>query len=284
MIALFREGKMDQNSQKSGFSDVDRTAVPDFYVQCLNEQYAKNSVLRANKKRTFALSDVQVGHIVLDAGCGTGVDALSMAYWVGDTGHVYGIDSSHEMIKTAQNNAEPSGLPITFQQSGIYDLPFADNMFDRTRSDKVFQHLRDPQAALAELIRVTKPGGKIIIADPDHDSLIIDTPFTEINRRFTHFRSEQLAQGGIAHQQYALFKQCGLIDVYAEPLTTMYTNYDEKKITSPYLQEIWIAQKNGVVSEEEAMRWAVYVEEAILYGRFMCMQTYIITTGIKPKL
>lgn len=273
---------MGTNSKFIGFSEVDGSKNPQFFVNCLNEQYAKDSVHRFYKQHTLQLVDLQVGQTILDAGCGIGLDAIQMATQIGQTGHVFGVDNSQEMITKAKSNAAHLELPLTFRYGNIYQLEFQDNFFDRCRVDNTFQHLSDPKPALKELIRVTKHGGKIIIADPDHDSLIIDTPYTEVNHRFIRFRSDHMQQGGIAHQLYGFFKELGLIDVHTEPLTHVYTDYKEKKITSPYLDEIWIAQEHGAVTKEEAEKWTAYLQKSIEENRFMCMQTYIITTAVKP--
>jgi len=270
----------DETPQGSGFSNVDSSDDPQLFVNCLEEQYANNSLLRSNKARTLELADIHLGHFVLDVGCGTGKDSVKMASLVG-TGHVFGVDFSKKMIDTAKSYAAAVDSPVTFQHGNIYQLDFEDNFFDRCRVDKTFQHLANPQAALTELIRVTKPGGKIIIAEPDHDSLIIDTPFVDVNHRFVRFRRDHITQGSIAHQLYNMFKELGLEDVGIEPLTRAYTNYDEKKVSSPYLEEIWLAQEHGAVTKEEAENWAAYLREAIKNGRFMCLQTYVITTGFK---
>jgi ubiquinone/menaquinone biosynthesis C-methylase UbiE len=273
---------MGSKSKFIGFSDVDGSENSAHFVDCLNEQYAKDSVLRLNKQRTLELIDVHEGQTVLDAGCGVGFDAIQMAALVGQTGRVFGIDNSEDMITTAKSNATHLDLPLTLRTGDIYRLEFQDNYFDRCRVDKTFQHLSDPKAALGELIRVTKAGGKILIADPDHDSLIIDTPYADVNNRFIRFRSDHMPQGGIAHQLYGFCKEFGLINVNVEPLTHIYTDYEEKKITSPYLDEIWIAQEHGAVTKEEAEEWTAYLKEAIERDHFLCMQTYLITTAFKP--
>ena len=77
---------MDTNSKFIGFSDVDGSENPERFVDCLNEQHAKDSVLRFNKQRTLELVDLRDGLVVLDAGCGVGFDAIQMASQVGQTG------------------------------------------------------------------------------------------------------------------------------------------------------------------------------------------------------
>ena len=105
---------MATDSKKTGFSDVDGSEDPQFFVKCLNNQYAKNSILLSWKKRTLEIADIQDGHTVLDTGCGTGVDAIQMATLVGQSGHVFGIDFSQEMVAAAQKNEAVLELPLTF--------------------------------------------------------------------------------------------------------------------------------------------------------------------------
>lgn len=273
---------MVANSKYTGFRTVDDAEDPGYFSNWLNEQYQQDTALRFNKQRTLELVDLQEGLIVLDGGCGIGIDAIQMAQRVGPSGHVYGVDNSQEMIAKAAANAENLELSLSFQLGDIYQLKFPDDHFDRCRVDKTFQHLSDPKAALLELVRVAKPGGKIITADPDHDSVVIDTPYSDVNHRFIRFRSDHMPQGGIAHQMAGFCQELGLIEVQVEPLTHVYTDYQQKKIASPYLDEIWVAQEHGSVTREEAEKWSAYLQGAIDAGRFLCLQTYIITTAVKP--
>lgn len=261
------------------FTAVDQSDDPDWFVKCLERQYA-GGLLRRQKQRTLALLDIQPGQLILDAGCGTGVDAQVMAELVGATGRVVGVDLSARMLAAA--HPHPTPLPLTFCQADLCALPFADETFDRGRADKTFQHLPNPRAALLELVRVLKPCGRVVIADPDHDSLIIDTPYRELNRRFAHWRSDAMRQGGIAHRLYGLCRELGLEQITVEPITTVFTDYTGKKVTSPYLDEMRYAQKEGVFTAEEADTWIAYLEKAIQEDRFLCLQTYTITTAIKP--
>jgi SAM-dependent methyltransferase len=81
---------------------------------------------------------------------------------------VAGIDPSATMIAAARRAAIASCLPIELQVASIYDLPFPDHAFDAVRAERVFQHLEDPEAGLREMVRVTRPGGRVMVMDPDH--------------------------------------------------------------------------------------------------------------------
>ncbi|MCL5998320.1 MAG: hypothetical protein M1546_20050 [Chloroflexi bacterium] len=76
-----------------------------------------------------------------------------------------------------------------------------------------------------------------------------------------------------------LLKQFSLIDVGIEVWPIVFTDYEQRSLTSPYIDEIWVAQEHGFVSKEEAEKWSAYLKEAVADQRFLSIQTNIITTG-----
>ncbi|MGB0766125.1 MAG: class I SAM-dependent methyltransferase [Phycisphaeraceae bacterium] len=105
---------------------------------------------------------VQPGQTVLDAGCGTGVHSIRAAR----LGCVMrSIDISEAMLNTARKNAEQAKLETmpTFQQEDLTELSLEDNSVDHAFSWGVMVHIRKIEKALAELVRVVKPGGSIAL-------------------------------------------------------------------------------------------------------------------------
>ncbi len=271
---------MSQGIPRAGFTNVDQQSDPRFYVRHLERQQA---VRQGFKDYTFALLDLGPGQRVLDIGCGLGRDALDMARLVGPAGRVTGVDASRTMIDEARRRSREADLdlPVSFEQGDAHHLAFADDTCDRCRAERTFQHLPDPRRALAEMIRVTKPGGRLLIAEPDHETMVIASPYQDITRRFLAFRSDGLRQGGIAHQLYALFKEFGLAEVAVEARANVSTDY-ETAVTFGYARTMRAAQACGVVTEDEAERWIAALETTGRNGRFLSCATTFITTGRKP--
>ena len=109
---------------------------------------------------------------MLDVGCGTGDLTMVAKALAGPTGEVVGTDASPQMIDRAQRKAAQSGVDVTFQIDLIENMTFPDNQFDVVLSSLTMHHLPDDlkREGLAEIYRVLKPGGRILIVDIESSS------------------------------------------------------------------------------------------------------------------
>jgi ubiquinone/menaquinone biosynthesis C-methylase UbiE len=126
--------------------------------------------IRAYRQRTITLARLQPGEQVLDVGCGTGTLAIEAARHVGHAGRVAGVDPGTKQLARARAKAARRGLPIEFQRGVIEQLPYPDQTFDVVFSTLMIHHLPAPlkRQGLAEIARVLKPGGRLVIADFAH--------------------------------------------------------------------------------------------------------------------
>lgn len=119
------------------------------------------------RRMTVDQALLQPGETLLDVGCGTGGVTIPAKIQVGENGSVAGIDPSPEMIAIARRKAKRAGIEIDFRVGMIESLAFPDETFDVVTSSLMMHHL--PQhlqvKGLAEIWRVLKPGGRILIAD-----------------------------------------------------------------------------------------------------------------------
>lgn len=119
------------------------------------------------RETTVELAGVQSGGQVLEVGCGTGAVALAARRRMGAAGEVHGIDPSPEMITVARRKADQAGLSVEFRVGVVEALPFPDNTFEVVLSSLMMHHLPVDlkRPALAEIYRVLKPGGRLLVVD-----------------------------------------------------------------------------------------------------------------------
>jgi SAM-dependent methyltransferase len=114
----------------------------------------------------FSLGELKPGQHVVDCGSGSGTDSLIAARMVAPNGRVIGVDMTPDMLSKARNNALTSGMTnVEFREGYLESLPVPDAWADVVISNGVLNLVPDKEAALLEMYRVLKPGGRIQIAD-----------------------------------------------------------------------------------------------------------------------
>ncbi len=114
----------------------------------------------------FTLGEIQRGERVVDVGCGAGIDTLIAAKMVGPNGKVIGVDMTSAMLAKARRSVEASGLSQADIREGYGEvLPVSEGWADLVISNGVLNLMPDKAAALREMHRVLKPGGRLQIAD-----------------------------------------------------------------------------------------------------------------------
>ena len=112
-----------------------------------------------------AAADVCCSDRALDCCSGTGDLAFALEERVTDRGRVVGLDFSPRMIARAQQKAAARGSSVEFQVGDALNLPFADNHFDGATVAFGIRNVADLDRALAEMTRVVRPGGRVVILE-----------------------------------------------------------------------------------------------------------------------
>ena len=132
-----------------------RQAVPFANAAPIRNQEALDRIVR--------MADAGGADTALDVACGPGLLVCAFARVVR---HATGIDLTPAMIERAREEQQAQSLEnVSWRQGDALQLPYPDSHFSIVSSRFVFHHLLHPQAALAEMIRVCEPGGRIVVAD-----------------------------------------------------------------------------------------------------------------------
>jgi Methylase involved in ubiquinone/menaquinone biosynthesis len=108
--------------------------------------------------RLVSFAGIRSGQTVLDVGCGTGVVAVTAAH---RGAKVSGADLTPALLERARENAQIAGMEIDWSEADVEALPFADGQFDVVLSQFGHMFAPRPDVALAEMLRVLKPGGTV---------------------------------------------------------------------------------------------------------------------------
>lgn len=234
---------------------------------------------RAYKPRSFELLALEAGDHVLDVGCGTGEDACALAgLWPGVA--VLGIDASETKIAEALARTLGIPRPVEFRVGDAHRLDFEDATFDACRADKVFHHLDEPGKAFAEMVRVARPGGRVVVSDADYETLVVDAPDRALTRRILNGFCDGLPHGWLGRRLPGFYADAGLAEIAVVPATAVVLSYDEDVLHLAEKAED--ACRAGVIAPAEAARWRAGLAEADRAGRFFCAVTVFTVSGRKP--
>jgi ubiquinone/menaquinone biosynthesis C-methylase UbiE len=122
---------------------------------------------RAFRERLVELARLEPGERVLDVGCATGSLALAAKRHVGPAGSVHGIEPSPAMVERARRKAARARLDVSFDVGIVQQLPYDADAFDAVTCTLLLHQLHHDawRLALAEMQRVLRPGGRLLLVD-----------------------------------------------------------------------------------------------------------------------
>ncbi|SFJ32771.1 Ubiquinone/menaquinone biosynthesis C-methylase UbiE [Paenibacillus sp. UNC496MF] len=194
-------GSVDDVSAKLGYSSEELAAAPqgaNLGLGCGNPQ---------------AIASIAPGETVLDLGSGAGFDCFLASKQTGETGRVYGVDMTPEMVSRARGNAVKNGYTnVEFRLGEIEHLPISDSSIDVIMSNCVINLSPDKQQVFNEAYRVLKEGGRLAISD------IVTTAElpAEVKENLDALAS-CISGASTAEEVKAMLHASGFIDIVVEP-------------------------------------------------------------------
>jgi arsenite methyltransferase len=209
-------------------------------------------------QRQAVLRALGLGHgeQVLDVGAGPGLLAADLAHAVGAKGRVEGIDSSEPMVALAR--ARCAALPwVAFRQGDAIELPYDSQTFDAAVVTQVFEYVQAVDRAIAELHRVLRPGGRVVILDTDWDSVVWQTDDRARMARVMAAWEEHFVHPHLPGALCPLLRRGGFVPDRPSVLALLNTDYRAGTYSAGMITMIrgFVAGRRGVTAAE-ADAWA----------------------------
>jgi SAM-dependent methyltransferase len=272
-------------SLEDGFTRVDAQPDPSLLTKGM-EQTAEWPAVRFLRAWEGDHLEVGPGHRVLDVGCGLGDVSTALAASVVPGGDVVGIDASRAMLDVARARV-PDDRPVDFVTGDAAALGFEDATFDAVRSERVLQWLDDPAVAIAEMVRVLRPGGRLVVTDTDWRTLQADVPdLAAAEQVFAALHTSRGAGWRAGSRLLNLVRDAGLVDIDVTSAAHVWTAWDPD--TEPTLPGLFPLRQllpqlveQGLVEEPVVFRLIDELEACARAGRLYLAVTMISVFGRK---
>ncbi len=238
------------------------------------------------------------GERLLEVGCGTGVLCRRLTAPVGRQGRVHGVDLSPVLVDEARRLA--TGRPLAHaapDRAGRADrevkagrnpqfgvaraeaLPFATASFDGAFAARLLLHMTAAQAAVNEMARVVRPGGRVALLEWDWETVAVDHPDRELTRRILRWRCDhEGTDNWRGRQLLGLAGAAGLKGVEVKALAVVARD-DSAALTLSLWRVAENARDAGAITEAEHHTWAVDLRRRIAEERFCASIVYFVVRG-----
>jgi len=220
------------------------------------------------------------GQRVLEVGCGTGDDVRTIARRVGPDGSVLGVDTSPLVVAEAARRSQGRNLPVDFRVGDAVALDLPEAAFDRCRAERLLMHAQGEPAEMVDgMIRVLRPGGRLVAFELDWDTLAIDGAEQAVTRRIVRSYSDGVANGCVGRTLPRLLRDAGLIDVLTIPHAVEIPFDFFGWVLSGHLDAAIAA---GSFTPAELIGWWDQIDAAHARGRFYAAILGFVVAGSKP--
>jgi len=201
---------------------------------------------------------------------------------------VIGLDASTTMLDVARRRAAEAGVNAEFRVGDAQALALPDGAVDACRSERMLQWVPDPERALAEMVRVVRPGGRVVVADTDWRSLTFDLIEPDVHDAVTAaFRALRGPGYDVGGKLLNRCRDLGLVDIDITAATQVWTQWDPDADDAPagfFPLRIVMEQlgERGMIDRDMADRFVVDLEDAARRDRLFVALTMFAVYGRRP--
>jgi arsenite methyltransferase len=223
------------------------------------------------------------GERILDVGCGPGFYCAELLEEVGRSGSVVGIDSSPAMLALAARRCAGHDN-VELHEGEATALPVEDGDFDAAISVQVQEYVPHISASLAELHRVLRPGGRVLVFDIDWETLSVHSEAPELTARVLRAWEEHLAHQSLPRTLGPRLRAAGFddVEVTAHPFATVGSDRGSYAAGIVPLIGAFVSGRHGI-GEEEVQAWVAGQRALAERREFYFAITQFCFTARKPR-
>jgi SAM-dependent methyltransferase len=278
----------DADRHALGYHRVDDDRNVDMLIAAMRGTARWSATLRLRSWERTHLG-LDRGERLLDVGCGLGDAALDLAHDLGDDGEVVGVDLSERMLRIAHANARAVRCRVRFTIGDASSLDEPDDSFDAVRSERTLQWLADPGAAVVEMVRVVRPGGRVSLIDTDWSTFTIDVGDHTIAAQVrAGMRTERNRASNVGRRLHDLVRAAGCVPLARTQATQVWTTWDPDASPAPLgcfsmnsLADGLVA--SGHLATVDHHRFVSTIHDAARRGEFRMSLTMFAVVAVAPE-
>jgi ubiquinone/menaquinone biosynthesis C-methylase UbiE len=223
------------------------------------------------------------GERVLDVGCGPGFYCAELAADVGSSGSVVGVDSSPAMLGLAGRRCAGNER-VELLSGDAVSLPVDDASFDAAVCVQVLEYVADPTVALAEMHRVLRPGGRVVVWDVDWATVSVHALDAARNERVMRAWDQHLIHRSLPRTLGPRLRSAGFDEVrmHAHPFSTCEFDPETYGVALLPLIATFVVGREGI-TDDEAQAWVAELQQLGAHGEFYFASTQLCFTATRPS-
>ncbi|MDH3712808.1 MAG: methyltransferase domain-containing protein [Gammaproteobacteria bacterium] len=216
--------------------------------------YLAPEVVR-QRMRTLEVLAPRSGENIIDIGCGPGLLVHDLATEVGTQGCVVGVDTSPAMLELAERRC--ADLPqVAFAAGDATNLAYDDATFDAAACIQVLLYIDDTDRVLAEICRVLKPGGRVLLMETDWRGMVLSSDNQALSAKMAAAWGRKVPSPNLPVRLGPLLREHGFAVVAVEAFPILSTSYRREGYSAGMLAQFAsLARKEGTVSETDSRHW-----------------------------
>lgn len=247
-------------------------AAPSDYLRNI----ADSPTGKGYKSFAKSLLKIEPGTVVVDLGCGAGVDLPGYAHAVGPTGKVIGIDHDQNLLGHAEQRA--SHLPmVSVTTADIHRLPLAADSVDRIHIDRVLQHVESPATVLSEAARTLHSEGLIVCVEPDWATLVIDHPDVAFSDSYTRHVVDRVIRNATVGRALPMLGTAGFSVDTIVPVTAQWTDAVEADQVLGFRDVCKHAVACGALPAAGARKW---IDDLMVGPFFSSLSLFVVAAHV----